>query len=103
MAGQARQTAGKAGACSPIRRALASAEPMRFCILGPLELWEDGNELRVGGGRQRALLLLLMLHANEVVSTDRLIDALWPGMPPATAGKIVQTWISQLRKVLPES
>jgi DNA-binding SARP family transcriptional activator len=58
--------------------------------------------LRVGGGRQRALLLLLTLHANRVVSTDRPIEALWPGTPPATAGKVVQTWISQLRKVLPE-
>src|SRR6516162_4694994 len=75
---------------------------MRICILGPMEVWEDGTELRVGGGRQQALLLLLTLHANEVVSTDRLIDALWPGTPPATAGKVVQTWISQLRKVLPE-
>jgi WD40 repeat protein/DNA-binding SARP family transcriptional activator len=75
---------------------------MRVCILGPLELWEEGKELRLGGGRKRALLLLLVLHANEVVSADRLIDALWSGTPPATAGKVVQTWISQLRKVLPE-
>src|SRR2546421_4619036 len=42
---------------------------MRFGILGPLELWEDGNEVLLGAGRQRALLLALLLHANEVVST----------------------------------
>jgi WD40 repeat protein/DNA-binding SARP family transcriptional activator len=75
---------------------------MRVCILGPLELWEDGTELRLGGGRQRELLLFLVLNANETVSADRLVDALWPETPPATAGKVVQTWVSQLRKVLPE-
>ena len=69
---------------------------MRVCILGPLELWEDGRELRLGGGRQRTLFALLFLHANEVVSTDRLIEALWPGSPPATAAKVVQTWVSQM-------
>jgi DNA-binding SARP family transcriptional activator/ABC-type branched-subunit amino acid transport system substrate-binding protein len=75
---------------------------MRVCILGPLELWEDGRELPLGRGRQRELFALLFLHANEVVSTDRLIDALWREDPPATAGKVVQTWVSQLRKMLPE-
>jgi YVTN family beta-propeller protein len=74
---------------------------MRVCILGPLEVWEDGRELRLGGGRQRALFAVLFLHANEVVSTDRLIEALWPEAPPATAAKVVQTWVSQMRKVLP--
>lgn len=74
---------------------------MRVCILGPLELWEDGRELWLGGGRQRTLFAFLFLHANEVVSTDRLIEALWPVSPPATSAKVVQTWVSQLRKVLP--
>jgi WD40 repeat protein/DNA-binding SARP family transcriptional activator len=76
---------------------------MRVCILGPLELWEDGSQLELGRGRQRALLHVLVLHANEVVSTDRLIDDLWADSPPATAGKVVQTWISQLRKALPQN
>jgi len=75
---------------------------MRACILGSLELWEDGRELRLGGGRQRTLFALLVLHANEIVSTERLIDALWPEVAPTTATKVVQTWVSQLRKVLPE-
>src|SRR4051812_48195733 len=75
---------------------------MRVCILGPLELWEDSRELRLGGGRQRTLFALLVLHANEIVSTERLIDALWPEAAPTTATKVVQTWVSQLRKVLPE-
>jgi DNA-binding SARP family transcriptional activator len=48
---------------------------MRFGILGPLELWDDGTEIQLGAGRQRALLALLLLHTDEVVPTDRLIDA----------------------------
>jgi len=75
---------------------------VRFCVLGPLEVWESGNELQLGAGRQRALLILLLLHAGEVVSTDRLIDELWSGRPPATAVKVVQGYVSQLRKVVPD-
>jgi DNA-binding SARP family transcriptional activator/streptogramin lyase len=75
---------------------------MRIRILGPLEVWEDGHELPLGTGRQRALLALLLLHANEVVSTDRLIDELWGERPPATAAKAVQGYVSQLRKALPD-
>jgi DNA-binding SARP family transcriptional activator/ABC-type branched-subunit amino acid transport system substrate-binding protein/streptogramin lyase len=75
---------------------------MRVCILGPLEVWEDGTRLQLGQGRQRALLVLLVLHANEVVSTDRLVDGLWGEHPPATAAKVIQGYVSQLRKVLPE-
>jgi DNA-binding SARP family transcriptional activator len=75
---------------------------MRFRILGPLEIWEDGHELQLGAGRQRALLALLLLHANEAVSTERLIDELWDQHPPATAAKVVQGYVSQLRKALPD-
>jgi DNA-binding SARP family transcriptional activator len=56
--------------------------------------------LEIGGGRKRALLAVLLLHANEVVSNDRLIDEVWGDRPPATAPKIVQGYVSQLRKVL---
>ena len=63
---------------------------MRFGILGPLEVWENGRELDLGAGRQRALLGVLQHHANEVVSTDRLVDALWNERPPPTATKVVQ-------------
>lgn len=75
---------------------------MRVCVLGPLELWENGCQLRLGGGRQRTLFALLFLRRNEVVSTHQLIDALWPEVAPTTAAKVLQTWVSQLRKVLPE-
>jgi DNA-binding SARP family transcriptional activator/ABC-type branched-subunit amino acid transport system substrate-binding protein len=75
--------------------------PLTFRLLGPLEVWEDGHEIQLGTGRQRALLALLLVHANEVVSADRLIDELWAGAPPASAAKVVQGYVSQLRRVLP--
>jgi DNA-binding SARP family transcriptional activator/DNA-binding beta-propeller fold protein YncE len=72
-----------------------------FRILGPLEITTDDGPLSLPGGHgQRALLLYLLLHANEVVPTERLIDALWPTEPPATAQKMVQVYVSQLRKSL---
>jgi DNA-binding SARP family transcriptional activator len=54
---------------------------MDFHILGPLEATEGNAPLALGGSRQRALLGVLLLHANEVVSSDRLIDELWPPGP----------------------
>ena len=73
---------------------------MEFRILGPLELVEDGRLIELAGGRQRSLLALLLVHANEVVSSDRLIDWLWAGRPPATAVKVLQNAVSQLRRSL---
>jgi YVTN family beta-propeller protein len=73
---------------------------MDFRIMGPLEVLAEGRILDVGGGKQRSLLALLLLHANEVVSSDRLIDELWPDEPPPSAAKIVQVHVSRLRKAL---
>jgi DNA-binding SARP family transcriptional activator/tetratricopeptide (TPR) repeat protein len=73
---------------------------MEFRILGPLEVVEQDAPLRLGGGKQRALLAVLLLHANEVVSTDRLVDELWGEDRPPTAAKIVQIYVSQLRRLL---
>jgi DNA-binding SARP family transcriptional activator len=73
---------------------------MEFRLLGPLEAVEHDRVLVLGGGRQRALFAVLLLHANEVVSAERLIDGLWGQTPPATAGKIVQVYVSRLRKEL---
>ena len=72
---------------------------MEFHVLGPLEVVRHGRTLELGAGKQRTLLAVLLLHANEVVSTDRLIDALWGEQAPATAPKIVQGYVSRLRKV----
>src|SRR5262245_9610931 len=73
---------------------------MEFRILGPIEVWSEGRQLRLGGVKQRALLAVLLLHRNEVVSVDRLIDELWEDDPPATAVKTAQVHVSQLRKAL---
>jgi YVTN family beta-propeller protein len=73
-----------------------------FRILGPFEARENGHLLEVGRGKQRALLALLLLHAGEVVSTGRLIDALWGESPPASALNSVHIYVSHLRKVLGE-
>ena len=52
---------------------------MEFRILGPLEVADNGREPAIASGKQRALLAILLLHANEVVSRDRLIEELWGG------------------------
>ena len=73
---------------------------MEFRLLGPLEVVERDRPLALGGGKQRALLAVLLLHANELVSTERLIDELWGESPPATVAKSVQVYVSRLRKQL---
>jgi YVTN family beta-propeller protein len=73
---------------------------MEFRILGPVEVWEDGRPVSLGRGKQRAVLALLLLNANQVVSSDRLIDQLWNGEPPATAATALHGHISGLRKAL---
>jgi DNA-binding SARP family transcriptional activator len=73
---------------------------MDFRILGPLEVYEDGRPLPLGGRRQRELLALLLVHANEVVPAESLIEALWGDERPATAVKALQVHVSQLRRRL---
>ena len=73
---------------------------MEFRLLGPLEVLEHDRSCELGGGKQRALLALLLLHANEVVPTERLIDELWGESPPATVAKGIQVYVSRLRKQL---
>src|SRR6266516_7770538 len=73
---------------------------MEFRILGPFEVLSDGQVLDLGGQKQRTLLAQLLLEANRVVSSDRMIEALWEGAPPETAQKGLQVYVSQLRKLL---
>ena len=73
---------------------------MDFRILGPLEVEDDGHSLKVAGAKQRGLLGLLLLHANQAVPRERLIDELWGEEPPETAATAIQVHISQLRKAL---
>src|SRR5215831_18250340 len=73
---------------------------MEFRILGPLEVRDGDRMIPLARGRQRALLALLILSANETVSTERLVEDLWGGHPPVTAAKVVQNHVSQLRRAL---
>jgi DNA-binding SARP family transcriptional activator len=73
---------------------------LEFRILGPLEVSADGEPLQLSGQKQRALLALLLLDVNRVVSTDRIVDALWGEEPPRTAATSLQNFVSQLRKLL---
>ncbi len=74
---------------------------MDFRLLGPLEVVGDGGlELSIGTGRQRALLALLILRANELVPSDRLVEELWGESPPATAHKMLHNQVSALRQEL---
>ncbi len=73
---------------------------MRYGILGPLEVVGDAGPVRVAGAKQRAVLVLLLLDANRVVSADRLIDELWGGRPPPRASVTLRSYVSVLRRVL---
>jgi DNA-binding SARP family transcriptional activator len=76
---------------------------MDFRLLGPLHVAGDEGALELGGTKQRSLLAMLLLHANQVVSTDRLIDALWGASPPLTCGKSIQVYVSRLRKAIADN
>ncbi len=65
-----------------------------------LEVLDGGREVALHRGKEQALLAYLLLHANELVPSDRLIDELWAERPPPTAAKILQNAVSQLRKAL---
>ena len=73
---------------------------LEFKILGSLEVLDDGAPVQLGRRNQRALLTLLLLRANEAVSTERLVDQLWGEHPPRTATTSLQNTVSQLRRLL---
>lgn len=73
---------------------------MEFRVLGPLEVWEDGRPLAITGEKLRAVLAILLLNANRVVATDRLIQLIWGDGPPDTASNALQVYVSQARKRL---
>ena len=73
---------------------------MKFRILGPLEVLDGEQSVPLKGAKPRALLAVLLLHANEVVSNARLVDELWGERPPATAERLVQGYVHALRKEL---
>lgn len=73
---------------------------MEFRLLGAFEVWDGGEPVEIAGAKQRALLALLVLRANEVVRTELLVDELWGERPPRNAAAALQTHISRLRKTL---
>jgi DNA-binding SARP family transcriptional activator len=73
---------------------------VRLRVLGPLWAWRDGTPVELGAARQRAMLGLLALQPNTVLHRDRIVEALWDGVPPASAVKMVQAYVGQLRQRL---
>jgi DNA-binding SARP family transcriptional activator len=74
---------------------------VEFRVLGPLEVWSEEISLPLGSAKERALLAMLLLSANQTVSRDRLVDGLWGERTPERAAKSIQTYVSRLRKILP--
>jgi DNA-binding SARP family transcriptional activator len=73
---------------------------MEFRVLGPLEVSCAGKPVELGGHKQRALLAVLVLNANRVIATGRLVELLWAGEPATTAIHALHVHLSQLRKSL---
>jgi DNA-binding SARP family transcriptional activator len=77
-----------------------TSRPDGVRILGPLEARFGGEPIPLGGAKQRALLALLLLNVDEVVSVERLVEELWGDDPPAAAGHSVEAYVSRLRQLL---
>src|SRR3954471_6560321 len=73
---------------------------MELLVLGPVEARMDDRQIPLGAAKQRAVLAMLSLRANSTVSADELMEGLWGEHPPATAAKMVQQYVSQLRRLL---
>lgn len=71
---------------------------MEFWILGPLGVWEEGRQIRLAGSRRRALLALFLLNANQVISSDRLIEELWEAEPPDSGAKALGCYAAITRR-----
>ncbi len=73
---------------------------VQFRVLGPLEVEHDGRAVDLGRPKQRALLAVLLVNANRLVPSDRLVEDLWPGNLPADPAAALQVQVSRLRHVL---
>src|SRR5688572_13129744 len=73
---------------------------MNILLLGPVEVSSNGAAVALGGRKERAMLALLAMRAGATVSADELIEGLWGEDPPATAPKLVQLYVSHIRKAL---
>jgi DNA-binding SARP family transcriptional activator len=70
---------------------------IRFSVLGPLEVWAGPATVRLPGGKQRLLLSALLVHRNEPLPRDGLVEMLWHGRPPPSAVAVLQNHVSVLR------
>src|SRR5687767_695575 len=98
--GGARTARSGGGACRSRRARIASRSAMEFRILGPLEVRAGGEVVPLPGAKPRAVLAMLLLHANRPVGADRIAQALWGEDAPAGAANTVQVHVSRLRKAL---
>ena len=81
-------------------RAGARSPRIEVSLLGPVHVELDGRAVRLDAAKQRAVLVVLALHAGRAVCVDRVIDDVWGDCPPASARKMVQLYVSQLRRLL---
>ncbi|MEU6348987.1 tetratricopeptide repeat protein [Streptomyces sp. NPDC047072] len=72
----------------------------RFAVLGPVRVWHDDGEIRLGAAQQRLLLALLMAHAGRPVPLEELIDALWGESPPSAPANAVYRHVGVVRRLL---
>ncbi|HEY6277616.1 MAG TPA: BTAD domain-containing putative transcriptional regulator [Streptosporangiaceae bacterium] len=79
---------------------IEQSAPIRFRILGPLEVWSGAEWGQITAAKWRALLAALLLQHSQPVATDRLIADLWPGQPPANAANLVSVYVLRLRRLL---
>ena len=68
--------------------------------MGPVEVWTGQDWAKIGAGKQRSVLATLLLRPGEVVSTDALIDQVWPDKPPARAANLISVYVYHLRKLI---
>ncbi len=73
---------------------------MNFHVLGPVQIFDGQEPVAVDGAKARALLACLLIHANTVVSTDRLVEYLWGDRPPRSCLETLYAYVSRLRRLL---
>lgn len=73
---------------------------MKYQLLGPLGLWRDGAQVPLAPAKWRMLLAVLLCEANQLVSTDRLVEELWGAHPPQSVHKLLQGYVSRVRRAL---
>ncbi|HEV7979873.1 BTAD domain-containing putative transcriptional regulator [Amycolatopsis sp.] len=77
-----------------------TAEPLRVQLLGPVRAWRGETELDLGSARRRAVFAVLAMRANQVVSREEIVDAVWGESPPSSVEGSLYTYVSGLRRAL---